>query len=505
MGKNKKNNTIKNNNKKTYDLIFQTTYVVVFCLIGFLLTLYVHDAYYDIMEAKASCFFFIMAFSSPFLVSTFLYRFIINKESFVSVYLDIGLIILLAVSSISTVLSIDPIKAVSGEEGWKIGSGTIFCLTVLYFTLRRNKIKTKTFFYPLFVICGFEFFLTVFDAAGMDLFHFRDVIDNSLYYSYFATIGNSNWNVGYLSLFVPLFVCLYIKEENTTKKCFYYLLSLSGFLASILNGADGIYLAYGFCSFFILPLFFESLESLKRTSVLVIGVAASIILVNIIPAFDRRLQVLSGYGRILFDFRCSISLLVLGIAILLFSMKANEDKYMLYKMRIIHYLEIFLAMCAIGTVILAFLGSNGDFGNGRFEIWKESFDVFKNDYSLLRKLFGVGPELLQHVYGGLSEKYGVIYNSSHSEPIHMLMSMGIMGLLAWCYIWFIIFRMYLNDKKENNGRGSAIFMGLFAYFGQSFVNSATILNLSTLALFVIVLSENTLFCPLKKHNINHTF
>ena len=190
---------------------------------------------------------------------------------------------------------------------------------------------------------------------------------------------------------------------------------------------------------------------------------------------------------------------MLGIAILLFSMKANEDKYILHKTRIIHCLEIILAICAIGTVILAVLGSNGDFGNGRFEIWKESFNVFKNDYSLLRKLFGVGPELLQHVYGGLSEKYGVIYNSSHSEPIHMLMSMGIIGFLAWLYIWFIVFKTYLNDKKENNVRGSAVFMGLFAYFGQSFVNSATILNLSVLTLSVIVLSEDIVFCSLNAH------
>ena len=71
------------------------------------------------------------------------------------------------------------------------------------------------------------------------------------------------------------------------------------------------------------------------------------------------------------------------------------------------------------------------------------------------------------------------------------------------YIWFVIFKSFAKHIKSDGCTELAAYMGLFAYFGQSFVNSTTILNLSVLVLFIIVLSESVIFIPLNNHNIDH--
>ena len=45
---------------KTLDLLFNTTYLLFIYGVGALLTLYVQDAYFDIMEAKAGCLDLVM-------------------------------------------------------------------------------------------------------------------------------------------------------------------------------------------------------------------------------------------------------------------------------------------------------------------------------------------------------------------------------------------------------------------------------------------------------------
>lgn len=426
----------------------------------------------------------------PFLVVTSFIRYIKNKERLIENLLDLGLIFLLITSLLSTVFSLAPDYSLSGEAGWQIGFYAIGSLIMIYFALKGGPFEQKTVYIPVIFACAAQFLLSITDAMKMDLFHFREVIAYSLYFNYYGTIGNCNWYVGLMSLLVPLFVCLYLGEKRTDMKYLYFFVSILGIVVSVLNGADSIYAAYGFCAFFMMPFVLRSTANLKRISVLIIISAVSFLAISYLPPFSERLMYMEGYGNFLIHPITDTVLIVLGILLYLFSSKIKEEQYDKFAGRIILICEIVLGIAVLFVLAKIVSGFSDDFGNKRGEIWRISFEVFSNDYDIIRKLFGVGPELLVEIYTGMSEETGMIYNSAHNEAIHMLMSMGIFGFVSWAICWLSIFLSYFRFKNRKSGLIFGLYSGLFAYFGQSMFNSATTLNLCALTLIAILLSQN---------------
>ena len=67
----------------------------------------------------------------------------------------------------------------------------------------------------------------------------------------------------------------------------------------------------------------------------------------------------------------------------------------------------------------------------------------------------------------------------------MLMTMGYSGLLAWMALWISAF--VLCFKARHDSKAAALSSGLIAYFVQSFLNSATVLNLLFLTIEAVLL------------------
>lgn len=489
-----KKKTVKDKkNKKAeggfYELCVQTVYLAYFYLVGFLLTLYVRDAYFDILEAKADCFSFIVKALSIPIVVLLIYRMISKKKTVVFNLENIAFFSLIIFSLISTALSVEPRQSFFGTIGWHIGFMTICFLALAVLLLKETPVDTNLIYYPLMFVCLFEYLLTISDAMKMDIFHFRDVISKSGYFGYYATIGNCDWYVGYLSLTVPLFLCLYLKERERNGMAFFYLLSFSGIIASVLNGADGIYLAYGFLSFFTVPFILKDLNRIKRFVILALSLSVSFLIISMLPVFEQRLLRLDGFGRIFFDLRFIIPVIIACTILVLFITRVNKESFMKVNTKLCVICEALLGVAAFSVLFFLIKETGADFGNGRLEIWQESFRVYTQSFTLKRKLFGIGPEMLEYVYGNLSAKYGIIYNSSHNEAIHVLLSLGIFGLTAWILCWIVFFGSFFRNRKRDDAVMFGLYAGLLSYFGQSFVNSTTTLNLAVLSIFAVVLFQ----------------
>lgn len=471
---------------KNYELIFLTAYTLFLYGIGVLLTLYVQNAYFDIMEAKASCFRFILMILLPLLLLVIVLKIKNKKIRLRHNYLLLSLLFLALISLISTCISYDPVYAFTGESGWHVGSFAICGLILSVLAFEGGKIKEKSIYLPLAAVVLIEFILIILGGTRYNLFSFRTLIQGEDFYNFYGTLGNCNWITGYLSLFVPMFLCLYLNENNRFKGIFYYICCLAGVTASVINGADGIYLAYLFVFFFLIPHFLESISSLKKTSVLLTGFSIIMILIERCGFFDERIRRLNGFGP--YIFKASLFLLPLGIVMMLLSRKIRQDDYSKIKRTVIVTTEIILICFAAGLVIYLFPHLSDDFGNGRIELWKFSLQKYLHDYSWKEKLFGVGPELLIDIYWEIDagEK---VFASSHSEPVQMLMSMGVLGFISWIMCWASIFMSYIKARPFKEKKAMAVYSGLFAYFAQSFVNSATIVNVCILTVFVILLTQ----------------
>ncbi len=487
MGK-KKQNRKKDHKKDFFELCFNTAYLVFECLAGVLLPLYYHDAYYDMMQSKESCFSFILVASLPFLIMAFIMKLIAKKRIITGAF-DLSLLLFLIVSLVSSLLSPSLKDSFSGRQGWYVGFKAIAFLIFVYFTLKEEKIDNRYIFLPVILVSVFEFIMIVSDCMGLDLLRMRTDIKYNHYYVYFGTIGQSNWMVGYLSLFVTYYVCKYLSAEKKEEAYVYLLVSLLGLLSCILVGADGIYLAFGFCSFFVIPFLFDDLRRLGKSGLLLFLLGIGLFLLPVSGLFEKRLEVMSGIGRILFRRESALLFLLIGLFLYVLTGKADGRYYDTYKRKIIILIEAILGCISLYMIVSVLKDMDPNFGNGRMMLWKYSIDRFRRTYDLKKMLFGIGPELLNRVYAPLSLKQNAAYDSAHSEALHMLMSMGVSGLLAWTACWSNLFVSFFQRKMYLDAEKIALYAGVFAYFGQTFVNSATLPNLCILLLFVLKISE----------------
>ena len=485
--KKNRNNKKKENRNQTYELLYQTSYML-FLLLGCLLLLYMHDGYYDLMESKAQCFSLTVKILLPFLLLTLFFKWKKRRLPKLGSF-EIGLLVFLSVACISMFLSSSIKDSFSGELGWYVGFFAIFSLIFIYFVFQGETFQYRYMYIPLFLISIFEYAVTILDCARLDVLHLREVISGSDYYNFYGTIGNCNWYVGFLSLTVVFFVCMYLGCENRKQRIAYFIASWLGLIASVLNGADGIYLAFGFCSFFALPLALKNPESVKRLAVLAFSFFVSLLLVGVIPAFSDRISCLNGFGKLFFHpLLCILMIVISGIFVFLIP-RIKKEFYEKNRRMIIQILESILIVTVLAFTVYLIGHMDEDFGGGRMMLWKLSFSAYGKEYTPLMKLFGVGPEMLLNVYRGLSNDRGAIYNAAHSEAIQLLLTTGISGLLAWLFCWGNLFVRYFREYRLNDHKRMAISACLFAYFGQSFVNSATTVNLNALLFFVLLLSQ----------------
>ena len=485
MKKNKNHKKEKRN--QTYELLYQTSYTL-FLLLGCMLLLYMHDGYYDLMESKTGFFELAMKILSPFFLLTLFFKW---KEKRLSIGdpLDIGLLVFLVTSCISMFLSSSVKYAFSGELGWYVGFFAIISLILMYFVFRDETFQYRYMYIPLFLLCIFEYAVTILDCARLDVLHLREIISGSDYYNFYGTIGNCNWCVGFLSLTVVFFTCMYLHCENRKQSIAYFIASWLGLIASILNGADGIYLSFGFCSFFALPLALDSTESIKRLAILAFSFCTALLLIDIIPAFDDRISCLNGFGRIFFRPLFCIAVIAVSALIFFISMKIRKEIYEKSCRTIVRIAEAVLILSILIFAFFMIRKMDDDFGGGRMMLWKLSLSAYGSEFTPLMKTFGIGEEMLQEVYRNLSNDRGAIYNAAHSEAIQLLLTTGISGLLAWLFCWGNLFVRYFREYRLNDHKRMAISACLFAYFGQSFVNSATTVNLNALLFFVLLLSQ----------------
>ena len=81
-------------------------------------------------------------------------------------------------------------------------------------------------------------------------------------------------------------------------------------------------------------------------------------------------------------------------------------------------------------------------GTGRTGIWISALKVFyKSNFG--RMLFGYGfgafPNMMEANYG--------VYKASHSDPIQMLLELGIVGFIVYLVMWYQLFKMAFRKKN----------------------------------------------------------
>lgn len=130
---------------------------------------------------------------------------------------------------------------------------------------------------------------------------------------------------------------------------------------------------------------------------------------------------------------------------------------------IILELVIIGAICAMIVHNVQIFGDN--WGTKRGMAWKAAWGAFRN-FSLERKLVGVGPEMQAVVFHTIRKETGRNFVTAHCEPLQVLISQGIVGIILYMVFWTYLLYLYWKRKLWTKNE-AVFFFPLAAYWGQS--------------------------------------
>ena len=456
-------------------------YLIIICTI---LPLYMKDGYYMLGESKGLLYLGVSAASALVLVLFERKKLLsgIDKESFAF----FGLMAFLFSNIISFVFSINKSVSFFGLEGWRGGFLTVILMLFFTFVFSGQELFSKYITAALLLTPAFEFVLGILGRFG--IYPIAIAHQNN---SFVATIGNINWYVGFLSVFVSLGIGLCYTEKLFSKEFFLLALyEILGLVALFTQGSEsGALVMIGA----FLLLLFRSLGSRKsflKMSVQLFILGLSMEIVDILMlAFGN----LYNYQGNLLIQACSgfKGLILMASAFFLYRLSRLFEEIS-GKWRGKLFTEVLLFALGLGAAYAVYKlrSSFGyGFGNGRGLIWSISVDMF-HTLSPWRKLVGVGQDGFYSYAYSVPEIADSLLNTfpgnkltnAHCELLTMLIERGLLGVVTYLFFMGTILCAFIKNKKERAATICAL--PVIAYFLNSLVSFSTVTSTPYLMLAI---------------------
>lgn len=490
------------NKKDTEKKSFLRTLIAVYILlVGIGLPLVVRNKYFDILVVK---YYYYCFCTITMLLLLMLYLLVnktiknnsvikgINIKYFVSRLTIVDTLVLLywLVAFISTLTSDYVYEAFWGNEGRYTGLFLITWYVLSYFCVSRLWVF-KGWYIDSLILAGLGVCLFgITDYFDMDIFNFKKTMLIEQRPIFTSTIGNINTYTAYLGIIIGMVVVLFATEKDHIKRCFYYISMVIGFFAIIMGVSDNAYLSLA-ALFGLLPLYLFNNKTGVRRYLVVIAtfftVSQCIDWIN--KFFGGKVLGISSAFNLVISFKwlhyIVVSLWLFILILVFFERRDVQFKYygkkLVYLWIAIMSLVIFAFLCALYDCNVTgnieryssasnYLLFNDDWGTHRGYIWRNAIECYLN-LSWWKKLVGYGPEtfgilMLQKT---TNNPYNEIFDSAHNEYLHMLTTVGLIGLVS--YLSFIAgivvrgIRLHINRPYV-----IAIIFGIICYSTQAIVN-----------------------------------
>ncbi len=484
--------------KKIY--FISTVLSIYVILIGVGVPLIVRDKYFDILVTKYYyyCGFTILMMGIvalytvvPTLKMSFLKRKVFSRTNFNKFTLaDYAVMIYYLTAIISTVTSDYLYESFWGNEGRFTGLFLMTWYVASYFCVSRlwkyNKHYIDLILGAGMLVCLFG----ITDYFRMDIFHFKvDMLPNQ-WDIFTSTIGNINTYTAYVGMIVAISVVLFTMSDQKKSLILYYVSMVIGFFAIIMGVSDNAYLSLGALFGFLPLILFRSKRGIFRYFVVLVTFFSVIQCIDLINSHfgDKVLGIDGAFTAIKFD-GLNYLLIALWAAILIWYFvrknKTDEEDRCGNTFRNIWIFVI--VIISLGLLYLLYdcniagnsdryeslknyLFLNDDWGTHRGYIWRNAIEHFEQ-FSLWKKVVGYGPETFGLVImrATTNNPYNQIFDSAHNEYLHLLITVGIVGLGA--YLVFIIANIKRGfTYKKRTPYIIAMNFAVICYSVQAFVN-----------------------------------
>ena len=442
------------------------------------------DGYYKLGESKGLLY---LGVSTTFALVLLLFE---NKKLFTGIdkesYAFYGFMALLFSNVLSFIFSINKPVSFFGLEGWRGGFLTV--ILMLFFTLvfSGQELFSKYILAALLLTPAFEFVIGI--LGRFRVYPIAIAHQNN---SFMATIGNINWYVGFLSVFVPLGIGLAYTEKLFSKR--FFLLSVYevlGLVAILTQGSDSgsLVLAGAF-----LLLLFRSLGSRKNFLKMMVQLFILGLSMEIVDILMMVCGNLYNYQENLLITACSgfKGLILMAAAFFLYRLsRLFEEVSGKWRGKLFTEVLLFALGLLVAFAIYELRGSfSYGFGNGRGLIWSISMDMF-HTLSPWRKLVGVGqdgfyayaysvPEIADSLLNTLP---GNKLTNAHCEVLTILIERGLLGVITHLFFISTVICTFIKNKKERAATICAL--PVIAYFLNSLVSFQTVTSTPYLMLVI---------------------
>lgn len=386
---------------------------------------------------------------------------------------EISIVAFGALAVISTVLSDSRFESFFGFNGWWVGGIQMLLFSLLAIFL-SNKLEWSKLLETTIMSIGFVvYFIDLLHGAGVDFMFLHRNILESQYWAYLSTFGNINWFMGYIALTLPLILVSFFKSDDKERNVFYCIYLFMTCIGIIFCRSDGLYVGFGLCAFFAVPFVLSKAQYIRRFLLFVAFYGIAMMITLFVPAYVHMIPG-DGVCAIFAKPIIAIGMTVIGLGGYAVMKYVVKD----YKLSLAKILTIVfeVALCAVVAyfVMDVVKNYNDSWGSGRGMIWTYAINTFK-EMPLFNQLIGMGPETLFNYNQALNEEFGGIVLCYHSDVFQFLITNGVLGLAAWLTMWVSIAVRWVKSR-DVEGEEFMFMVAVFAYFGQSLVNSAECLS-----------------------------
>ena len=456
-------------------------YLIIMCTI---LPLYMKEGYYMLGESKALLY---LGISAAFALLLIIFE---NKKLVSGVfkedYVTYGACAFLFSNVLSYIASADKTVSFFGLVGWRGGFLTVLLMMFFVMVFSKGEQFSKYILAALLITPAFEFVLGIIGRFGIYPMEIANRND-----SFVATIGNINWYVGFLSVFVPIGTGLCYTAKLFSREFFALALyEILGLVALFTQGSEsGALVVIG--SFLV--LLFRSLGSRKsflRMSVQLFILGLSMEIVDILMlAFG---SFYTYQDNLLIDACTGFKgMILMALAFFLYRLsRLFEEVSGKWRGKLFTEILLFVMGLAAAAAVYVFRGYfDYGFGNGRGAIWSISLDMFKS-LSPWRKMVGVGqdgffgcaysvPEIADSL---LNIFPGNKLTNAHCELLTLLIERGILGVITYLFFISTVLGSFFSNKKERAATVCAL--PVIAYFLNSLVSFSTVTSTPYLMLVI---------------------
>ncbi|MDD6520049.1 MAG: O-antigen ligase family protein [Oribacterium sp.] len=513
MSKQKKSGNTQHFSRITSTLM--TIYVLFYLCVFPLAT---HDKYFDILDFRFKLYWIpTLIYGIVFLVLGILYLIADKREnggaltaklkenlkwSVLKTKLtktDICFIALILIMSLSVLFADYQYEALWGSRGRFNGLVLWFMFFIAYWLVTRFYHFKKWHLYAYLIAACLPEIWGITDFFLLDLLHFHVGGAAEYIYTFVSSVGNINTYTNMVALHFGASVTLFVLSECKWEKLLTFVAVAISSFAIVMGISDNGLLAAGAIFAFLPFVAWTSRQNVARFFVTFSLFATSVLVTAYLTTQHATIAVADG-GSVLVTIGKTRAFMLLTAALWLFTMviavlfrRKKSAEQEAKTTRVARRIWLVLFIVAVVAVIAVLVDANSGrhpeiweayknvlifsdtWGTGRGINWRFAWEFFTEKSSFLDKLIGNGPDTYYIItmdnFKHLMKDAGYgIFDSAHNEYLECLVTIGVLGTIAYIGMLATSLRQMLKNRK--NVYAVACGFAILAYAVQAVVNIA---------------------------------